>query len=195
MLTTLKLNMKDPDRRRIFKARLAGKMIGVFIVMAAIYALTWYFGTQAGAAGLPKAAALKADDIVNPVNTMWVCVTAFLVFFMHAGHDRVSQQILTAFAGPCAPGIIREGQRRIDGSSADDLGLVLGHRLPQEFGFDEAPLRQVAVQFRAAARSKEQHQVAGVAIQRQLVVVNDGQMTGYRAIGQFQRHGDIGLGA
>ena len=53
--------------------------------MAAIYALTWYFGTQAGAAGLPKAAALKADDIVNPINTMWVCVTAFLVFFMQAG--------------------------------------------------------------------------------------------------------------
>src|SRR6476646_3970275 len=85
MLTTLKLNIQDPDRRRIFKARLAGKMIGVMIVMSVIYGLTWYFGTQAGAAGLPKAAALKADDIVNPVNTMWVCVTAFLVFFMQAG--------------------------------------------------------------------------------------------------------------
>src|SRR4029079_13178083 len=43
-----------------------------------------YFGSQAGAVGLPHAAALKADDIVNPVNTMWVCVTAFLVFFMQA---------------------------------------------------------------------------------------------------------------
>jgi Amt family ammonium transporter len=85
MLTTLRVNFKDPDRRRIFKARLAGKMIGVLIVIAAIYALTWYFGTQAGAAGLPKAAALKADDLVNPVNTLWVCVTAFLVFFMQAG--------------------------------------------------------------------------------------------------------------
>ena len=29
--------------------------------------------------------ALKADDIVNPLNTMWVLVTAFLVFFMQAG--------------------------------------------------------------------------------------------------------------
>ena len=85
MLTTLKINIKDPDRRRIFKARLGGKMIGVFAVMAAIYFLTWYFGTQAGAAGLPHAAALKADDVVNPINTMWVCVTAFLVFFMQAG--------------------------------------------------------------------------------------------------------------
>jgi Amt family ammonium transporter len=28
---------------------------------------------------------LKADDVVNPINTMWVIVTAFLVFFMQAG--------------------------------------------------------------------------------------------------------------
>jgi Amt family ammonium transporter len=85
MLTTLKLNMKDPDRRRIFGARLGGKMIGVAVVMAAIYGLTWYFGTQAGAVGLPHAAAVKAEDVINPINTMWVCVTAFLVFFMQAG--------------------------------------------------------------------------------------------------------------
>ena len=85
MLTTLRVNFKDPVRRRVVGNRLAGKMIGVAIVMAAIYGLTWYFGTRAGAIGLPKAAALKADDIVNPVNTMWVCVTAFLVFFMQAG--------------------------------------------------------------------------------------------------------------
>jgi Amt family ammonium transporter len=85
MLTTLRVNFKDPVRRRVVGNRLAGKMIGVAIVMAAIYALTWYFGTQAGATGLPKAAALKADDVVNPINTMWVCVTAFLVFFMQAG--------------------------------------------------------------------------------------------------------------
>jgi Amt family ammonium transporter len=31
------------------------------------------------------APALKGDDIVNPLNTAWVCITAFLVFFMQAG--------------------------------------------------------------------------------------------------------------
>jgi Amt family ammonium transporter len=84
MLTTLRVNVKDPVRRRLFRQRLAGKMIGLAIVMAAIYGLTWYFGAHAGAAGL-KAAAVKAGDIVNPVNTLWVSVTAFLVFFMQAG--------------------------------------------------------------------------------------------------------------
>src|SRR4029079_17369763 len=27
----------------------------------------------------------QANDLINPVNTMWVLVTAFLVFFMQAG--------------------------------------------------------------------------------------------------------------
>ena len=40
MLTTLRVNFKDPVRRRVVGNRLAGKMIGVAIVMAGIYALT-----------------------------------------------------------------------------------------------------------------------------------------------------------
>ncbi len=61
-------------------------MIGLGIVVLAIWALTWYFSTKAGATMLGQTTpALKADDIVNPVNTTWTLVTAFLVFFMQAG--------------------------------------------------------------------------------------------------------------
>ncbi len=84
MITTLALNFKDAQRRRYVAARLGGKMIGVAIVMAAIYGFTWYFSTKAGA-GVTTQAAVKAADIVNPLNTVWVLVTAFLVFFMQAG--------------------------------------------------------------------------------------------------------------
>src|SRR6202163_4449753 len=43
-----------------------------------------YFRTHASASTLHQAA-VKASDIVNPLNTAWVLVTAFLVFFMQAG--------------------------------------------------------------------------------------------------------------
>ena len=84
MITTLRLNIKDPDRRRAFGATFAGKMIGLALVVGLIYGLAWFFSTKAGAA-VPHAPTLKADDIVNPLNTTWVLVTAFLVFFMQAG--------------------------------------------------------------------------------------------------------------
>ena len=84
MITTLRLNIKDPYRRRVFGATLAGKLIGIGLVVGLIYGFAWFFSTKAGAA-VPGAAALKGDDIVNPLNTMWVLVTAFLVFFMQAG--------------------------------------------------------------------------------------------------------------
>ncbi len=70
--------------RRSFGAYLGGKMVGLAAVLAAIYGLTWYFGTQLGASVL-RDTAVKAADIVNPVNTAWTLVTAFLVFFMQAG--------------------------------------------------------------------------------------------------------------
>ncbi len=84
MINTLRVNFRDPMRRRYVAARLGGKMIGVSIVMAAIYGLSWYFSTHAGASVVSQAA-VKAADVVNPLNTVWVLVTAFLVFFMQAG--------------------------------------------------------------------------------------------------------------
>src|SRR3954465_13709079 len=86
MITTLRMRVRERESRRFFGAYLGGKMLGLGVVMLGLWALTWYFSTKAGAAMLGQdTPALKADDIVNPLNTMWVLVAAFLVFFMQAG--------------------------------------------------------------------------------------------------------------
>jgi Amt family ammonium transporter len=86
MINTLRVRIKDRGVRRYFFAHLGAKMIGVGIILTGMWALAWYFSTKAGATMLgQETPALKANDIVNPINTMWVLVTAFLVFFMQAG--------------------------------------------------------------------------------------------------------------
>ena len=60
MITTLRLNIKDPYRRRAFGATFAGKLIGVGAVVGLIYGMAWFFSTKAGAAVPGAAAALKA---------------------------------------------------------------------------------------------------------------------------------------
>ncbi|HZY07796.1 MAG TPA: hypothetical protein VFE69_08630, partial [Ilumatobacteraceae bacterium] len=85
---TLKARLADRDRRRFFVAFLGGKLLGLAVALYAIFTLgPWIVGTVAHAASLPK-----ADDIqtqvtgaVNGLNTAWVLVAAFLVFFMQAG--------------------------------------------------------------------------------------------------------------
>src|SRR5262249_3321030 len=71
--------MKDGDRRRLFFALFGGKAIGAALLMAIVMGLPAYFGHKAFADDAPVPA------YVNPINTMWVCITAFLVFFMQAG--------------------------------------------------------------------------------------------------------------
>ncbi len=84
MINTLCVNFRDPLRRRYVAARLGGKMIGILLVMAVIYALGWYLSTPAGAT-VADQVGIKGGDVVNPLNTMWVLIAAFLVFFMQAG--------------------------------------------------------------------------------------------------------------
>jgi ammonium transporter, Amt family len=85
MIQTLRLNFRDPDRRRYVGAKMGGKLIGVALVMGLIYGLAWFFSSEAGAAVPGQAAAVKVTEVVNGLNTAWVLVTAFLVFFMQAG--------------------------------------------------------------------------------------------------------------
>ena len=73
--------MKEPGSRRIFTAIVAGKMLGALILIGGIAGVSWYFGAEARAdSGTPTAA-----DLINPLNTMWTLLAAFLVFFMQAG--------------------------------------------------------------------------------------------------------------
>src|SRR6478752_6838409 len=101
--------LKDPEWRRFGGLLLAGKVLGiaaVFGVMFAFELAPHMMGSQtvvaqetpaapaatpaATDAAAPAAApdpydAVKARDIVNPVNTLWVLLAAFLVFGMHVG--------------------------------------------------------------------------------------------------------------
>ena len=89
MITTLRTNIRDPQRRKVFYATLGGKLIGIVGVTGFIYAFAYLFSTQAASA-LPvhaQALSVKAQltQTVSAINTSWVLVTAFLVFFMQAG--------------------------------------------------------------------------------------------------------------
>ena len=84
MIENLRRNIRDPHRRRLFGARLGGKMIGLGTVVGLIYGVGWLASTPAGAS-VVGAAGPKTLDVVNSVNTVWTLVAAFLVFFMQAG--------------------------------------------------------------------------------------------------------------
>ena len=73
--------LRERATRRMIAAIFAGKMLGVIAALVAIHELTGFFDTPASAAAVTH----QANDLVNPVNTIWVLVTAFLVFFMQAG--------------------------------------------------------------------------------------------------------------
>src|SRR5450432_1233723 len=74
--------MKARDRRQVFYAILGGKALGLALLFLIIAGIPAYFGHHALA---DDAAAAPPPAYVNPINTMWVLVTAFLVFFMQAG--------------------------------------------------------------------------------------------------------------
>src|SRR4051794_8387404 len=74
---------KEKDVRKTFVLLLAGKMGGILALLGAVKLFTFFLESPAGASVAQDP--LKAQDLVNPINTMWVLVTAFLVFFMQAG--------------------------------------------------------------------------------------------------------------
>ncbi len=84
MISSRVQRFKDPDTRKMMGVILAGKLLGVVALLAVIKALGSIFGAEAGASSVVRAA-VEAADTINPINTMWVLVAAFLVFFMQAG--------------------------------------------------------------------------------------------------------------
>lgn len=76
--------LRDKDTRKLIGLILAGKMMGIGVLLLGLKGFGWYFGASAGAATLHHAA-VTVNDTINPINTIWVLVTAFLVFFMQAG--------------------------------------------------------------------------------------------------------------
>jgi Amt family ammonium transporter len=84
MRTRILTLVREKEKRRLMATILAGKMLGIVGVLGIMKLFAIFFESQAGAASL-QTVAESADSLVNPVNTVWVLITAFLVFFMQAG--------------------------------------------------------------------------------------------------------------
>ena len=80
MLQEFFRRMRQTEGRRLFATLVAGKVAGVLLLLVAIKAFNWYLMTPAYA---DDPAATPA--YINPINTMWTVIAAFLVFFMQAG--------------------------------------------------------------------------------------------------------------
>ena len=82
-LSRLRVRLRDPEWRRYGSLLLTGKVLGVgavLLVMAVVSGI--FFTTVHAQTAAPE---VKATDVVNPVNTMWTLVAAFLVFGMQVG--------------------------------------------------------------------------------------------------------------
>jgi Amt family ammonium transporter len=80
-LVRLRTRMQDPEWRRYGRLLLLGKLAGVALLIGIVVLSPELLGWSSAAAD-PE---LKGNDIVNPLNTLWVLVAAFLVFGMQVG--------------------------------------------------------------------------------------------------------------
>jgi Amt family ammonium transporter len=93
----LRLRLRDPEWRRYFKLIMAGKALGILMVLGLIVIGPAVFHALTGSAAFGQAStapspAMLADlsdptknPAINPINTAWTLVAAFLVFCMQAG--------------------------------------------------------------------------------------------------------------
>jgi ammonium transporter, Amt family len=77
--------LRDPEWRRYGYLLLGGKFLGVALLLTAVYYISSFLGTNVTAADAPPPPVLKGNDLVNPLNTVWTLVAAFLVFGMQPG--------------------------------------------------------------------------------------------------------------
>jgi ammonium transporter, Amt family len=77
----LAVRLRDPEWQRYGKLLLIGKVTGVGVVLLSVTVVSGLFFGRVYAAD----AKVKAADIVNPINTVWTLIAAFLVFGMQVG--------------------------------------------------------------------------------------------------------------
>src|ERR1700736_5801963 len=80
-LSRLSVRLRNPEWRRYGRLLLAGKAMGVGLVLLIVTVISGVFFSHVLAAD----AEVKAADVVNPVNTAWTLLAAFLVFGMQVG--------------------------------------------------------------------------------------------------------------
>src|SRR5581483_7040195 len=79
----LACRLRDPEWRKYGTLLLTGKFMGIGLMMLIIMVVSGLFFAHVSAqTGTPE---VKASDIVNPVNTAWTLIAAFLVFGMQVG--------------------------------------------------------------------------------------------------------------
>ena len=80
-LSRLAVRMKDPEWRRYAGVLFGGKVLGIAVVLLTITVISGLGFAHVYAAD----AEIKAADVVNPMNTVWTLLAAFLVFGMQVG--------------------------------------------------------------------------------------------------------------
>jgi Amt family ammonium transporter len=81
-ISRLAVRVRDREWRKYGATMLFGKVAGVGSTLLIMAAVTGIFFSKVLAA---DASSLKAADVVNPVNTAWTLIAAFLVFGMQVG--------------------------------------------------------------------------------------------------------------
>ena len=82
-ISRLRTRMESPEWRRYGMLVMAGKAIGIALLLLLVFQISTWTGAKAFAAD--AAPETKAADIVNPINTVWTLIAAFLVFGMQVG--------------------------------------------------------------------------------------------------------------
>ena len=86
LVERFKRKIKQKESRRFFAVYLGSKMVGLVIAGAIAIFLIKYFNGAAHAQDAATDETTSAlPDVISPINTVWVLITAFLVFFMQAG--------------------------------------------------------------------------------------------------------------
>ena len=81
-MARLRERLRSPEWRRYGMALMAGKLAGIGLLVAG----TYFFNPDLlGLRVFAADATLKGNDIVNPINTAWTLIAAFLVFGMQVG--------------------------------------------------------------------------------------------------------------
>ncbi len=81
-LARLQQRLRDPEWRRYAYLLLFGKFASILILTLVLIPTISHF---AGSPAMADDPVLKGNDIVNPINTVWTLVAAFLVFAMQVG--------------------------------------------------------------------------------------------------------------
>lgn len=83
MKETLLAQLKDKRVQRRFLTLLGGKMLGLLVLFTVMACAALFFG--GASAHAQTGAPAEPPPYVNPINTAWTLIAAFLVFFMQAG--------------------------------------------------------------------------------------------------------------